>query len=39
MRIDEIIYDRNDPDRPLTDQEYYKMRKKYFFNLPIIEDE
>lgn len=39
MRIDEIINDRNDPDRPLTDRQYQKLRARFFFNLPVVTDD
>ena len=37
MNIQNIIDDRYDPNRPMTDAEYKRLRAKFFWNLPLIE--
>ena len=39
MNIEKILSDRNDPDRPMTDRDYLKLRTRFFWNLPQLVDE
>lgn len=36
MDIQEIINDRYDPEKPMSDSEYTRLRDKFFWNLPFI---